>query len=134
MLPMALDYQEICRAILGLDKSIRYVGFADHLGSLLETVYREGLVPLSSKEDSAKYTERAIYLTGAASGGFNPKVGKMQYVVGRYENLIRATIPVVSESFDKFYLMVSLDVGSDYVRIIEDKILDFIKKNKRIFD
>jgi hypothetical protein len=125
-----LEHNEFCSRILALDGSIRFVGLVDHLGSLLATVYRKGLVPLASSEETAKYASQAIFMTGALSGGLNSKVGRLQYVVGKFDNLVRATIPVVSGSYDKFYLMLSFDVGSDYLPVIEGKVLGFLKENQ----
>jgi hypothetical protein len=118
----------MCSEILRLDRSIRYVGLADHLGSLVATVYRPGLVPLSTKEETEAYTMQAIQRMGAVQGG--SKVGRLEYVIGRFENLVRATVPVVSSRHDKFYLMLSIDLGSDAMRIIENKVLPQIEKSK----
>jgi hypothetical protein len=100
---------------------------ADHLGSLIATVYKPGLVPLSTREETEAYTLQAIQRMGAIQGG--RKVGRLEYVVGRFENLIRATVPVVSATQDKFYLMLSMDRGSDPIRIIENKVLPHTQKN-----
>jgi hypothetical protein len=83
-------------------------------------------VPLSSPDETEKYTGQAILRTGAIQGG--TKVGRLQYVIGKYENLIRATIPIVSETSNKFYLMLSLDESCNPVTIIEDKVLPQIDK------
>jgi len=123
------NYQDLCNEILKIDKSIRYVGVADHLGSLIATAYRQGLVPLSSREETERYTMQAIQRTGAIHGG--PKVGRLQYVIGKYENLVRATIPVTSDRQDKFYVMLSLDLGSNPVSIIEKEAIPAIEKNRK---
>jgi hypothetical protein len=128
-----LQHEELCRRILLLDHSIRFVGLVDHLGSLVTTVYREGLVPLATSEETAKYASQAIYMTGALAGGFNSRVGKMQYVVGKYENLIRATVPIVSAGYDKFYLMLSFDLGSNTSSIIEKKVIPFVEESRGAF-
>lgn len=122
-------YQDLCDGILELDGSIRYAALADHLGSLLSATYREGLVPLSTHDETIKYTERAIHHVGAL-GGYQTKVGKLQYVVGKYENLIRATIPIVSSKFDKYYLTISFDIDSNPTSVIEEKILPYVKEAK----
>jgi hypothetical protein len=127
------EHKELCNRILALDDSIRFVGLVDHLGSLLATVYRRGLTPLASTDETAKYASQAIFMTGTLSGGLNSKVGRLQYVVGKFDNLVRATVPVVSGSYDKFYLMLSFDVGSDYVPVIEGKVLPFLKENRASF-
>lgn len=115
------NYQNLCEEVLKLDGIIRYCGLADHLGTLLAKSYRPRLVPLSSLNETEKYTMQAIQRTGAIQGG--SRVGRLQYAIGRYENLVRATIPIVSESSNKFYLMLSFDLGSNPVMIIEDKVL-----------
>jgi hypothetical protein len=128
-----VQHDELCNHILALDRSIRFVGLADHLGSLLATVYRKGLAPLASREETAKYASQLVLLTGAVSGGkFMSKVGKMQYVVGKFEHLVRATIPVVSDSYDKYYLMISFDVDSDFMPVI-DRVLAFLRDNRSVF-
>ncbi|WP_415283161.1 hypothetical protein [Candidatus Nitrososphaera sp. FF02] len=128
-----MQHEELCNHLLALDESIRYVGLADHFGSLLVTVYRKGLEPLASKEETAKYASQLVLLTGAVSGGkFMSKVGKMQYVVGRFEHLVRATIPVVSDSYDKYYLLMSFDVDSNFMPVI-DRVLAFLRENRSAF-
>ena len=128
-----MQHEELCNHLLALDGSIRYVGLADHFGSLLVTVYRKGLEPLASKEETAKYASQLVLLTGAVSGGkFMSKVGKMQYVVGRFEHLVKATIPVVSDSYDKYYLLMSFDVDSNFMPVI-DRVLAFLRENRSAF-
>ena len=119
----------MCNKVLHLDRSIRYVGLADHLGSLVATAYRPGLVPLATKEETETYTAQAIQRTGAIQGG--TKVGRLEYIVGRFENLIRATVPVVSLRHDKFYLMLSIDLGSDPIKTIENKVLPQVKESRQ---
>lgn len=120
-----LKYEEFCNGILELDRSIRYTGVVDHLGTLLSLAYRKGLAPLSSPEETEEYSKRAVLSTGAIESG--PKVGKLQYVIGKYENLIRATLPIVSEQYDKYYVMLSIDTISNPSEIIEEKVLPYIR-------
>ncbi|HEX7032140.1 MAG TPA: hypothetical protein VF172_03990 [Nitrososphaera sp.] len=123
------NYQDMCNEVLQLDRSIRYVGLADHLGTLVATSYRPGLVPLATREETEAYTRQAIQRMGAVQGG--TKVGRLEYIVGRFSNLLRATIPVVSSRQDKFYLMLSIDAGSDPIKMIENKVLPQIEKSKK---
>ncbi len=128
-----MQYDELCAKILTLDGSIRFVALADHLGLLIATVYRAGLTPLATKEETAKYAGQLVLLAGAVSGGkLMSRVGKMQYVVGKFENLVRATIPIISDTYDKYYLLMSLDVGSDYVHAI-DKVLGYLRQHHSVF-
>lgn len=66
---------------------------------------------------------------GAVLGG--TKVGRLEYIVGRFENLVRATIPVISSRQDKFYLMLSIDLGSDPIKIIENKVIPHAEQSKK---
>lgn len=127
---MENKHKELCTRILGLDRSIRFAGLVDHLGSLLATAYREGLTPLASREETEKFASQAVYMTGALGVGLSSRIGKVQYVVGRYENLFRATVPVITDRYDKFYLMLSFDVGTDVVSTVEGKVIPFIESNK----
>lgn len=128
-----MQHDELCSSILALDDSIRFVGLADHLGLLLVTLYKKGLVPLASKEETAKYASQLVLLTGAVSGGkFLSKVGKMQYVVGKFEHLVRATVPIISDSYDKYYLLMSFDVDSDFMPVI-DRVLAFLREHRSAF-
>ena len=124
------NYKSLCDEVLALDKIIRYCGLADHLGTLLAKSFRPGLVPLSSPNETEKYTMQAIQRTGAVQGG--SKVGRLQYVIGKFENLVRATIPIVSESNNKFYLMLSFDLVSNPVMIIEDKVIPSLEQYRQL--
>ena len=62
--------------VLRLDKSIGYVGLAGHLGNLIATMYKPGLVALSTEEETEAYTIQAIQRMGAIRGG--RKVGRLE--------------------------------------------------------
>jgi hypothetical protein len=126
-----LNYEVFCKGVLELDPSIRYTGLVDHLGSLLSMAYRNGLMPLSTPEETAEYSKRAVLRTGAIESG--PKVGKLEYVIGKYENLIRATIPIVSEQYNKYYVMLSIDKVDNSSEIIEEKVLPYMRGEGRQF-
>ena len=126
-----MNYEGFCKRVLVLDQSIRYTGVVDHLGTLLSLAYRSGLVPLSSPEESEEYSKRAVLRTGAIESG--PKVGILKYVIGKYENLIRATIPIVSDQYNKYYLMLSIDNVNNPSQIIEEKVLPYIREEGRQF-
>ena len=57
-------------------------------------------------------------------------MGKMNYAVGRYEKLTRATIPIDNN----YYLLITLDVeAKDYDTIIIEKVIPFVEKEKERF-
>jgi hypothetical protein len=132
---MQKDYWEsFCREILANNQSIRFAGIANHLGSLIATVYRRGLVPLMTKEETSQYSIQAV-LRAATREDFESKIGRLEYSVGKYEKLIRATVPIIfgNSETKRYYLLLSFDLDSDAISIIDKKVLLYIAKNKDYF-
>ncbi len=70
----------------------------------------------------------------------NQKIGKLEYSIGKYEMLIRATVPIrffgMDEDDDQskyYYLLISFDLKSNVIDVIENKLMLFIEKNKDNF-
>jgi hypothetical protein len=115
--------------VLNLDPSIRWVGISDNTGILLNVVYKEGVTLLLSDEENEEYASNAIKRHKTRIT-FESKMGKMNYAVGRYEKLIRVTIPIDSN----YYLLITLDVeAKDYDNIIIEKVIPFVEKEKERF-
>jgi hypothetical protein len=81
-----------------------------------------------------QYSIQAV-LRATTREDFESKIGKLEYSIGKYEKLIRATIPILlfrgNEDKDKrFYILLSFDVNSDAKYIIENKILSLIKSRE----
>jgi hypothetical protein len=105
------------------------VGISDNTGALLNVVYKEGVTLLLSNEENEEYASNAIKRHKTRIT-FESKMGKMNYAVGRYEKLIRATIPIDSN----YYLLITLDVeAKDYDNIIIEKVIPFVEKEKERF-
>ena len=114
---------------MNLDPSIRWVGISDNTGVLLNVAYKEGLTLLLSDEENEEYASNAVKRHKTRIT-FESKMGKMNYAVGRYEKLIRATIPINSN----YYLLITLDVeAKDYDIIIIEKVIPFVEKEKERF-
>jgi hypothetical protein len=57
-------------------------------------------------------------------------MGKVVYVFGRYEKLIRATIPIN----DNYYLLITLDIREkNYDDVIMEKVIPIMQKEKTNF-
>ncbi len=127
------DLNVLCKKILQLDNSIRFIGIANNLGSLIATAYRNGLTPLMDKQETSHYAIQAV-LRAATREDFESKIGRLEYSIGKYERLIRATIPIRlfgKEAESKFYyLLLSFDLNSNIIDVIENKIMPFIRKSK----
>ena len=127
------NLDSICKEILQLDNSIRFVGVANNLGSLVATAYRNGLTPMMNKQETSHYAIQAV-LRAATREDFESKIGRLVYSLGKYEKLIRATIPVKLSSSKEdetksYYLLLSFDLNFNIMDVIENKIMPFIEKN-----
>ena len=131
---MEIHYlKTFCKAILSQDQSIRFAGIANQLGGLIATEYRDGLIPLMTKEETSQYAIQAV-TRAAMREEFESKIGRLEYSLGKYKKLIRSTIPLYSTSIEsKFYLLLSFDVNSEAKYIIEDKVFPLILLNKNSF-
>ena len=134
-----------CNCIVAEDSSIRFAGIANQMGNLIEAVYREGLQPLMDRQETEHYTIQTV-LRASTRGTFENKIGKQRYAIAVYEKLIRATVPIIMTSlhdnkdekqkkqqkeqqdFKGFYLLVSFDLGSDVITIVENKILPQVEQ------
>lgn len=115
--------------VLSLNPSIRWVGISDNTGVLLNVTYKEGVTLLLSNEENEEYASNAVKRHKTRIT-FESKMGKMNYAVGRYEKLIRATIPINNN----YYLLITLDVeAKDYDIIIIEKVIPFVEKEKERF-
>jgi hypothetical protein len=114
---------------VSLDPFIRWVGISDNTGVLLNVAYKEGVTLLLSNEENEEYASNAVKRHKTRIT-FESKMGKMNYAVGRYEKLIRATIPINNN----YYLLITLDVeAKDYDIIIIEKVIPFVEKEKERF-
>jgi hypothetical protein len=134
-----------CKGIVAKDSSIRFAGIANQMGKLIEAVYREGLQPLMDRKETEHYTIQTV-LRASTRGTFENKIGKQRYAIAVYEKLIRATVPIImkghhdnkeekqekqqeeQQDFKLFYLLVSFDLGSDVISIVENKILPQVEQ------
>lgn len=129
----------LCKEIQQLDNSIRFVGIANNLGSLITTAYRNGLTPLMNEQETSHYGIQAV-LRVAIREEFESKIGRLEYSIGKYERLIRATVPIRLFGSDEdndqskyYYLLISFDLKSNVIDVIESKVMPFIEKNKKNF-
>jgi len=128
-----------CKQIQQLDNSIRFVGIANNLGTLIATSYRNGLTPLMNEQETSHYAIQVV-LRAATREDFESKIGRLEYSIGKYERLIRATVPIrlfgSNDDDDQskfYYLLISFDLKSAVIDIIEDKVMPFVEKNRENF-
>ena len=119
------DLHNVCKKIIGLDDTIRFVGIPNKFGKQIVVEYREGLQPLLTDTESELYAIETVIRMNTRKD-FESKLGKPIYSFTLYEKLKRVTIPL--ESKDYPILMLSFDIDADHETIILKKIIPFVKK------
>ena len=128
---MAIDYEFVysfSEELLNLDNSLRWIGISNKYGVLINVEQRKELEPLMSEEESEEYAAAAVsrYRTRVK---FQTKIGKLDYAVGRYENVTRITIPISND----YFLLLTIDKEKNYDDMIKEKIIPFINRNRNRF-
>lgn len=124
-------YHDLCRQVLNLDLSIRFAGISTSNGKILATLYREGVQPLLSPQESELAIMQSVIRMGIRRT-FEQKLGKTIYAMAVYEKVKRATISLFSgeEGIDKYndsYLIVSFEKEANAESIINGKILPLLR-------
>ncbi|MFL6346814.1 MAG: hypothetical protein ACJ72X_00770 [Nitrososphaeraceae archaeon] len=60
--------------------------------ALVATAYRNDLTPLMDEQETSHYAIHVLRATTRED--FESKIGRLEYSIGKYERLIRATIPI----------------------------------------
>ena len=115
--------QNFVKNLLNADKSIRWIGITDKNGVFINERYQDGIRPLLSKEENQESAVSAINRHRTRLK-FEPKIGKLTYAFGKYENLSRSIIPLS----ENYYLLVTFDSKeSNYDNIITEKIIPIVQ-------
>jgi hypothetical protein len=131
-IPSYSHAKEICSQVLLLDKSIRFAGIANNMGTLIAYKLREGLVPLLNEEELQNNIMKAV-LRMKTREDYESKLGDVIYTFALYKRVKRASIPLDdSHHPDLAVLTVSFDMVADHDTIIMDKILPVLKQRKLI--
>ncbi|MEM2140549.1 hypothetical protein [Nitrososphaera sp.] len=115
----------LCGEILDLDEGIRFAGIATKFGKVVASIYREGLDPLLTRQESELSVTQSIIRMGTRQT-LEQKLGKTVYAFAMYEKVKRATIPMRDP--ESHILMVSFDNRSDHERLILEKIIPLVRE------
>jgi hypothetical protein len=114
----------ICGQIQKVDRSIRYVGLANKMGTRIEDHYRNGLDPLL-KEDELDLSALESALRMNLRCNIQHKLGKPLYSFTLYEKIKRVTIPIYDDDYQILMISFDRDVENEY--IILEKVLSLLK-------
>jgi hypothetical protein len=119
--------KEICNQVLQLDKSIRFAGVANNMGTLIAYKLRKGLVSLLNEEELRNNIMKTV-LRMKTREDYESKLGDVIYTFALYKRVKRASIPL--DHPDLAVLTVSFDMAANQDSIIMDKILPILKQGK----
>lgn len=112
--------------VLNSEKDIRWVGITDQNGIIINEKHREGLKLLLNNEENQESAVNTITRHKSRTT-FEPKIGKLTYSFGRYENFNRFIIPIN----ENYYLILTIEFKEKHFdKIIIGKILPLIKEMK----
>lgn len=120
-----MNLGNLCKQILAIDKSIRFVGIPNKFGKKIVAEYRKGLVQLLTEYESELYAIESV-LRMNTRRDMETKLGKPIYSLTLYEKVKRATISLDNNEYP--ILMVSFDIETDHESIILNKILPILRK------
>src|ERR687892_1463164 len=119
--------KEICNQVLQLDKSIRFAGIANNMGTLIAYKLRKGIVPMLNEEELQNNIMKTV-LRMKTREDYESKLGDVIYTFALYKRVTRATIPL--DHPDLAVLTVSFDMAANQDSIIMDKIPPILKQWK----
>jgi hypothetical protein len=96
-------------------------------GKLVAEAYREGLVPLLTKQETELSALQAIVKMATRESLEEKKLGKTIYAFALYEKIKRATIPLRVETMCDYILLISFDLETEQESVILNKILPLVK-------
>ena len=115
----ASEVEKLCDRIFASDKSIRFAGFIDRMGTLVAGGMRKGIKPLEPSEDRRKlYLEFA--LRNAMRSEFDIEYGKTVYTMSEREKIKIASFP-----YDDGLILISIEKKAQHDKII-GKVLKLI--------
>ena len=110
--------------ILDSDRSIRWVGITDQDGNIINEQNRKGVKLLLTKEENQESAINTI-IRQKTRTKFEPKIGKLSYAIGRYQNMSRSIIPIN----ENYYVILTMDFEeNNFDKIIMEKIIPLIKE------
>jgi len=125
-------FQSFCKELLNRHYFIRSAIIADHLGHLMATACRQGLVQLLTNDECSRAAAQAAIRT-ATRNKFKSKIGELQFSLSRYEKLVRATVPIKNGDKTRFMLLLTFDTEAEADSIILKRILPCLAENKDYF-
>lgn len=119
---------DLCRRVLELDPTIRFVAIATLDAEIVAIQYRNGVVPLLTEEET-KLSIMQSLMRAAIRRTLENKLGRTVYATAVYERIKRATISMFDNHTrqETAFLMISVEKETNLESIISDKILPLVE-------
>jgi hypothetical protein len=109
-----MDYNELCKYILGLDTKVRFAGVCDETGEIRFGGQREGIKNLLTPEET-KISNIQAMAEWALRNSLATKVGIGKYAMTEYEKIKRITFLLDLDHL----LLVTTEVDTEYMKVID---------------
>jgi len=113
------DFDKLCDRIFAVDRSIRFAGVIDKMGTLVAGGMRKGIKPLEPRDDRRKlYIDYA--LRNAMRSDFDIEYGKTVYTMSEREKIKIASFP-----YGDHLILISIEKKALHDKVI-GKVLKFL--------
>lgn len=109
-----MDYNRLCKNILGLDTNVRFAGVCDVTGEIRFGGQREGIKNLLTPEET-KLSNIQAMAEWALRNSLATKVGRGKYAMTEYEKIKRITFLLDLDHL----LLVTTEVDTEHMKVIE---------------
>jgi hypothetical protein len=109
-----MDYNELCKYILGLETKVRFAGVCDETGEIRFGGQREGIKSLLTPEETKRSNIQAM-ARWALRNSLATKVGRGKYAMAEYEKIKRITFPLGPDHL----LLVTAEVDTEHMKVID---------------
>jgi len=115
-----MNHEEICNALLGTNKAIRFAGILGRNGDLVAGNYNPNVEKLLTPEE-VKMSLHYAAKRWETRRNMSHRIGNAKYSVTEYDKVKQISIPLSGTEL----LLISADTGSDFKEILDsvNKIL-----------
>jgi hypothetical protein len=110
-----VDYNKLCKDILGLDTKIRFAGVCDDTGEIRFGGQRGGIKNLLTPEETQISNVQAM-ARWELRDSLSHKLGKEKYSMAEYEKIKRITFTLDPDHL----LLVTTEVDIEHMKVIDD--------------
>jgi hypothetical protein len=110
-----MEFDKLCKDILGLDPKIRFAGVCDDSGEIRYGGQRDGVPNLLSPGEIRRSNLQAM-ARWALRSSLSSKIGKGRYAISEYQRIKRITFPLAEDCI----LLVTTEVDANHDELIKN--------------